>query len=84
MKRLFSLDHFTDFGPNRLLPEAAPAKLWHVQGRPAALRTAVRTGCPKKPGVYGMLDQHGDLIYVGKAKQLRHPPAELFSAAQPR
>lgn len=81
MKRLFSLDHFTDFGPNRLLPEAPPAKLWHARGRSAALRTAVRTGCPKKPGVYGMLDQHGDLIYIGKAKQLRTRLLSYFRPA---
>jgi excinuclease ABC subunit C len=81
VKHLFSLDRFTDFGPNRLLPDAPPAKLWHAAGRSAALRTAVRTGCPKKPGVYGMLDQHGDLIYVGKAKHLR---TRLLSYFRPR
>src|SRR5262249_41515498 len=81
VKRLFSLDHFTDFGPNRLLPDAPPAKLWHVPGRSAALRGAVRTGCPRKPAAYGMLDQHGDLIYIGKAKQLR---TRLLSYFRPR
>lgn len=81
MNPLFSLDRFTDFGPNRLTPEAPPAKLWHVPGRGAKLRAAVRTECPKKPGVYGMLDQHGDLIYVGKAKQLR---TRLLSYFRPR
>lgn len=35
------------------------------------LRGQVRRDCPKTPGVYGMLDAHGDLIYVGKAKRLR-------------
>ncbi len=81
MTRLFSLDRFTDFGPNRLLPDAPPARLWHVPGRSTALRSAVRTGCPRKPGVYGMLDQHGDLIYIGKAKQLR---TRLLSYFRPR
>jgi excinuclease ABC subunit C len=27
--------------------------------------------CPRKPGVYGMLDRQGVLIYLGKAKSLR-------------
>src|SRR5262249_39842118 len=26
---------------------------------------------PRRPGVYGMVDAHGELIYVGKAKSLR-------------
>ena len=34
-------------------------------------RDAVRTGSPKSPGVYGMVDGKGRLIYVGKAKELR-------------
>lgn len=35
------------------------------------LRAGVRTDAPRLPGVYGMLDRGGQLIYVGKAKSLR-------------
>lgn len=35
------------------------------------LRTAVRKQVPRVPGVYGMLDLRGRLIYVGKSKSLR-------------
>src|SRR5919204_1285873 len=37
--------------------------------------------CPRQPGVYGMLDPGGRLIYVGKAKSLR---ARLLSYFRPR
>ena len=39
--------------------------------RPSRLREKVRKRCPRKPGVYGMVDASGELIYVGKAKCLR-------------
>lgn len=35
------------------------------------LRTGVRKHVPRVPGVYGMLDLRGRLIYVGKSKSLR-------------
>jgi excinuclease ABC subunit C len=51
-------------------PECPP--YFAVQGRrPARLRALVRADCPRQPGVYGMVDAHGELIYVGKAKCLR-------------
>jgi excinuclease ABC subunit C len=36
-----------------------------------AARKLVRQHCPKSPGVYGMVDPSGALIYVGKSKSLR-------------
>jgi excinuclease ABC subunit C len=35
-------------------------------------RRAVRRLCPTRPGVYGMIDAAGALVYVGKSKSLRH------------
>src|SRR5436309_1289139 len=67
---LFAGATFADFGPSRLDPSPTPPHF--VDGpRPSRLRTRAREECPKRPGVYGMLDRHGDLIYVGKAKSLR-------------
>src|SRR5262249_56139297 len=55
-----------------LSPELEPPKLQLVSGRRSSqLRSEIRRLCPRKPGVYGMLDRHGELIYVGKAKSLR-------------
>ncbi len=41
----------------------------------------MRRDCPRLPGVYGMVDASGELIYVGKAKDLR---ARLLSYFRPR
>jgi excinuclease ABC subunit C len=41
----------------------------------------VRLECPRWPGVYGMVDRRGELIYVGKAKSLR---ARLLGYFRPR
>ncbi|MEM6364146.1 MAG: GIY-YIG nuclease family protein, partial [Planctomycetota bacterium] len=43
------------------------------------LRDGVRQGCPPVPGVYGMFDPHGELIYVGKSQSLRHRLLSYFS-----
>jgi excinuclease ABC subunit C len=46
--------------------------LHFVTGRRSSqLRSEIRRFCLRKPGVYGMLDRHGELIYIGKAKSLR-------------
>src|SRR5262245_39713637 len=50
-------------------------------GRSGKLRTKVRAECPRLPGVYGMVNALGELIYVGKAKNLR---ARLLSYFRPR
>jgi excinuclease ABC subunit C len=50
-------------------------------GRPSRLRLLVRRECPRLPGVYGMVDAAGELIYVGKAKSLR---ARLLSYFRPK
>lgn len=72
MDSLFSCRAFAGFGPNRLSPSPEPPPLNKVCSRRAALlRTRVRAHCSRLPGVYGMLNAQGELIYVGKAKALR-------------
>ncbi|MEM8911945.1 MAG: UvrB/UvrC motif-containing protein [Planctomycetota bacterium] len=44
-----------------------------------ALRDQVSQLCPPVPGVYGMFDRHGDLIYVGKSQSLRTRLLNYFS-----
>ncbi len=79
MDGLFPLEQFRDFGPSSW--SATPLPVERVLGRgPGSLRTQVRLRCPGKPGVYGMLDEAGDLIYVGKAKQLRSRLLSYFRA----
>ncbi len=72
MKGLFARQLFTGFGPSLFTPAGDTPSLYAVQGgRPSRLRAAVRRECPRLPGVYGMLNESGELIYVGKAKCLR-------------
>jgi excinuclease ABC subunit C len=80
MPSLFSRPAFTGFGPNRLLPDHVP-QISVARGRVARLRKRVRECCPRLPGVYGMLDASGELIYVGKAKNLR---VRLLSYFRPK
>lgn len=80
MSRLFPAPPFTGFGPNAF--DLPPPSLQAVRGRRASiLRDRVREQCPRHPGVYGMIDANGVLIYVGKAKQLR---ARLACYFRPR
>ncbi len=69
-KGLFSRLAFTGFGPSGLHPQP-PAPCGVRARRPGRLRDKVRRDCPRRPGVYGMVDPAGELVYVGKAKCLR-------------
>jgi excinuclease ABC subunit C len=72
VKALFPDRRFAGFGPTRLSPDPAPPPIQGVTARRAAvLRARVRERCPRRPGVYSMVDRDGRLIYVGKAKCLR-------------
>lgn len=68
---LFSKPVFAGFGANELGPDHDPT-FTLIQGkRNSQLKALVKKECPKRPGIYGMIDSHGELIYVGKAKLLR-------------
>lgn len=73
MNGLFRRDTFQQFGPCGLDAEGQARPTFSVRGqRSRTLRIGVRRDCPRLPGVYGMIDPNGDLIYVGKAKSLRN------------
>jgi excinuclease ABC subunit C len=72
MSHLFRDGKFLDFGPCASVPADIERRTARVEGiKPAALRSQVRLLAPSRPGVYGMLDGDEQLIYVGKAKNLR-------------
>ncbi len=72
MKVLFQRETFSAFGPHALAVGGEPAPPFVTRAkRGCQLRHAVRRDCPRHPGVYGMIDAAGELIYVGKAKSLR-------------
>lgn len=69
--RLFA-DDFDGFGPSRFRPAEEVVPVFEVRGkRVSKLKRGTQANAPKAPGVYGMLDDRGRLIYVGKAKNLR-------------
>jgi excinuclease ABC subunit C len=74
---LFRREAFIGFGPCAL--SGAEAPLFTTRARRARkLRHAVREHGPRLPGVYGMLDAAGELIYVGKARSLRNRLLSYF------
>jgi excinuclease ABC subunit C len=69
---------FVDFGDDPLMPYGL-GELARVNAeRTEELRTLVSRYAPKVPGVYGMLDATGKLIYVGKSKLLRNRLLSYF------
>ncbi|TWT67256.1 GIY-YIG nuclease family protein [Allorhodopirellula solitaria] len=76
------------FGTNPLDPYAAEdAVSGGLQSRPneiiggdsrRELREQVQALCPPVPGVYGMFDRTGELIYVGKSSSLRNRLLSYF------
>jgi excinuclease ABC subunit C len=69
---------FIDFGEDSLFPYRAPG-MRRIEGENRCeLRAQVKQFVPRVPGVYGMLDPLGRLIYVGKSKCLRNRLISYF------
>ena len=73
MSRLFQDGTFNSFGDSAVLTSDTQSPLAQAEGNKPVpeLRAQIRLLAPNRPGVYGMLDRNGQLIYVGKAKSLR-------------
>lgn len=72
MGDLFQKHEFTGFGPSRVLPEGRESVCGQIKKNgPGGLKHQVKVLVPKEPGIYGIVDSFGILIYVGKAKNLR-------------
>lgn len=81
MKDLFTEEMFTGLGPSRFRPEPEAGYRLIIGPENRKLRLAVRRESPRSPGIYAMLDARGEIIYVGKAKNLR---TRLLSYFRPR
>lgn len=69
---------FFDFGPDALYPyERGPLSRIEADDR-RQMQALVRRNLPKIPGVYGMVDLKGRLVYVGKSKALRNRVLSYF------
>ena len=68
---LFAPPPFTSFGPSRCVPGLDETCVQVPAPSRIELHRAVQRECPMLPGVYGLVDAHGELLYVGKAKRLR-------------
>jgi excinuclease ABC subunit C len=78
-----NIQAFDGFGPGRCGFRAAKygaGEITLADSRREA-RRQLREVCPASPGVYGMIDRFGQLIYVGKAKRLRQRLLSYFQAA---
>ena len=86
MRPLFPSIPFAGFGPSAFVVGDEQARLCRTgTGKAARLRSQLRLLAPNRPGVYGMIDGHGELIYVGKAKDLRTRLHGYFrSGSRPR
>jgi excinuclease ABC subunit C len=84
MSALFPPTPFADFGPSVFLPRASDSSFRIDPCKPVKLRSQVRLLAPSRSGVYGMLDKHQELIYVGKAKNLRTRLLSYFRPRRPR
>ncbi len=69
------------FGTDPLLPHAPRPLVRISQPTRATLKREVAQKCPPVPGVYGILDRTGELIYVGKSKSLRHRLLSYFQSS---
>ncbi len=78
MDAVLSDDAFVGFGEDTLYPYPAPSLQSVAAGSTELLRGEVRQQLPREPGVYGMLDLLGRLIYVGKSKSLRNRVLSYF------
>jgi excinuclease ABC subunit C len=69
----FGTDPFNPHHPRRVDAVGASS--------PDLLRRKIIQSCPRSPGVYGMLDRRGQLIYVGKSKSLRSRVLSYYAAS---
>jgi excinuclease ABC subunit C len=66
----FDLEPFCGFGPSDFWPFRRRSQTLTITDDLAHVRRTMRDECPRRPGVYGMIDARGQLIYVGMSTML--------------
>lgn len=74
---------FSGFGPSPCAPRRAATETVALSDDARAVRKLLRAQCPSLPGVYGMLDAAGELIYVGMSVRLRNRLLTYFTKGRP-
>lgn len=68
------------FASSRYQPALGPAVSLSLQGSRRDIRRSLRAECPPAPGVYGIADAQGQLIYVGMSRRLQRRLLTYFSS----
>jgi excinuclease ABC subunit C len=75
---------FESFGDWTLFPQLTwPRASVPINGESKECRKLIRGNVPNTPGIYGMVDSDGELIYIGKSKSLRNRLASYFAESAP-
>jgi excinuclease ABC subunit C len=78
----FGLAPFRGFGPSGFWPFRRRLQTLDVTHDFADVRRSMRRECPRRPGVYGMLDARGQLIYVGMSTVLPKRLVTYFQSSE--
>ena len=82
-----SSEVFSGFGRSAFLPRRVRSsaldvpRAFDISESRRELRRQLRHSCPSAPGVYGMIDHAGRLIYVGVSCKLKHRLLTYFQGA---
>jgi excinuclease ABC subunit C len=68
---------FSEFGPSKYL-RRTPPNGFDLSAIYCEVRAQLRADCPTAPGVYGMIDCGGRLVYVGMSRNLRDRTITYF------
>ena len=75
---------FCDFGPSQVLAPVALGRSLAIDGKRCDVRQALRESCPPQPGVYGVVDRQGRLVYVGCSRKLQSRLLTYFTGRKRR
>lgn len=76
-------ESFGGFGPSPFVSRRAAARTIELADDARVNRRSVREVCPSLPGVYGMVDRSGELIYIGMSVRLRDRLLTYFTKGRP-
>ena len=74
---------FAGFGRPAWTPRAGATEMLELASDPSLVRRTLRAPCPGLPGVYGMIDDQAQLLYVGMSARLRDRLLTYFTKGRP-